>query len=521
MAEKRSPEVERARGAWALLVALALLGACTMDTPSNAGTIRLGTDVDAETLDPRLMRNTTSYRVVNLLYDGLVELDADLKPRPGLAERWESPEPTVWIFHLRPGVLFHDGSRLTAEDVVYTFETILDPAVRARYRSLYEPIASIEAVDSLTVRMELSEPYAPLLAYLDVGIIPKRYVEGGGDLSTAPIGTGPMRLASWARGSEIRLEAFASYWGGAPSVERFTFVVVPDNTARAQAFEAGDLDIIQSPLSPQDIQRLLADGEAVAAISAGIAITYLNFNARAGYLADPQMRRALSMLVDQQAIVGQIYEGVDEIATSLLLPGSWAYTDEVRQPSFDVVAAREMLATMGWHDSDGDGFLDRAGQTLSVELSTHSEDPNRMQAAEFIQSVFRENGIDAGLSIVSWPAFFADVQAGRHEIALLGWTNIVDPDRLMYTQFRTDGDLNYGRYSNPEVDALLALGRATLDRDDRAVAYARVAEILAEEVPYFVLSYQSYQLFHRPGLSLEVDPRGYMRSALGLGPPAS
>jgi len=427
----------------------------------------------------------------------------------------------VWIFHLRSGVNFHDGSPLSAEDVVYTFETILDPAVQARYRSLYEPITSIEVVDSLTVRMELSEPYAPLLSYLDVGIIPKQYVVGGGDLSAAPIGTGPMRLASWARGSEIRLEAFDEYWGGVPGIESFTFVVVPDNTARAQAFEAGDLDVIQSPLSPQDIERLVADDESTSEISTGIAITYLNFNAEAEHLADPRMRRALSMMVDQQAIVGQIYEGVDALATSVLLPGSWAYSHEVRQPEFDVVRGRALLATMGWHDSDGDGFLDRDGRALAVQLTTHSEDPNRMQTAEFIQSVFRQNGVDAGLSIVSWPAFFANVQEGRHEIALLGWTNIVDPDRLLYTQFLTDGDLNYGRYSNPEVDVLLARGRGTLDRVDRAVAYRRIAEILAEEVPYFVLSYQSYQLFHRPELVLEVDPRGYMRSALGLRAPAS
>jgi peptide/nickel transport system substrate-binding protein len=467
------------------------------------------------------MRNTTAYRVANLIYDGLVELDGELEPQPGLAQRWEMPEPTVWIFHLRPGVRFHDGSRLTAEDVVYTFETILDPAVQARFRSLYEPIASIEAVDSLTVRMELSEPYAPLLSYLDMGIIPKQYVEGGGDLSTAPVGTGPMQLASWARGTEIRLEAFEGYWGGAPTVEHFTFVIVADNTARAQAFEAGDLDIIQSPLSPQDIERLVADDEWRAVLASGIAITYLNFNASVGLLSDARMRRALAGMVDQQTIVDVIYEGVDEMATSVLLPGSWVFTDRVRQPTFDVTQAGEMLGSMGWHDSDGDGFLDRDGETLIVELSTHAEDPNRIQAAEFMQSVFRKNGVDARLSVVSWPAFFADVQEARHEIALLGWANIVDPDRLLYAQLLTDGDLNYGRYSNAEVDVLLGRGRAVLGRDARAAAYARAAAILAEEVPYFVLSYQGYQAFHRPDVSLHVDPRGYMRSALGLKAPAS
>lgn len=519
MFEKPLTEVRPARGAWSLSLALILAGACWADSPVATVGIRLGTDVDAETLDPRLMRNTTAYRVVNLLFDGLVELDSRLEPQPSLAERWENPEPTVWLFHLRGGVHFHDGSPLTADDVVYTFETILDPSVQARFRSLYEPIVTVEALDSLTVRMELSEPYAPLLAYLDVGIIPKQYVEAGGDLSNAPIGTGPMRLASWARGSEIRLEAFDEYWGGASEVEEFRFVVVPDNTARAQAFEAGDLDIIQSPLSPQDIERLVADEEFAGGLSSGIAITYLNFNTEANRLTDPRMRRALAMMVDQRAIVDQIYEGVDELATSILLPGSWSFTDRVRQPDFDVDGARALLVAMGWSDSDGDGFLDRNGETLSIGLSTHSEDPNRVQAAEYMQAVFRENGVDASLSIVSWPAFFVDVQESRHEIALLGWTNIVDPDRVMYAQFLTDGDLNYSKYSNAEVDTLLAHGRAALDRTDRKVAYTRVAQVLADEVPYYVLSYQSYQLFHRADLSLRADPRGFMRSVLGLKAP--
>lgn len=493
-----------------------LVGGCAAEVPPHPAAVRLGADVDAETLDPRLMRNTTAYRVNNLLYDGLVELDADLTARPGLAESWETPEPTVWIFHLRDGVRFHDGTALSAEDVVYTFETILDPTLRARFRSLYEPMRKIEATDRLTVRIELSEPYAPLLRYLDVGIVPKSYVEAGGDLSTRPVGTGPMKLVEWARGSRIVLEAFEDYWGGKPRVERFEFVIVGDNTARAQAFEAGDLDVIQSPLSPQDIRRLSSDRGFSGSEVEGLGITYLNFNSAAPHLRDPAMRRALAMLVDQETIVNTIYEGVDRVATSILLPSSWTYTDSIRQPTFDPGAARDALAALGWRDRDGDGMLDRGGERLTVELSTHSEDPNRIQTLEFIQSVFRENGVDARLSLADWPAFFARVQGGQHQIALLGWTNIVDPDRLMYAQLRSGGDLNYGGYANAEVDVLLQRGRAGSDPSVRGDAYRAAAAIIARELPYFVISYQDYQVFHADHLTLEANARGLMRSVIGF-----
>jgi peptide/nickel transport system substrate-binding protein len=492
------------------------LTACSADLSPPAAASRLGTDVDAGTLDPRLMRNTTAYRVNNLIYDGLVRLDADLSPVPGLAHSWENSDPTTWIFHLRDGVRFHDGTLLTAEDVVFTYRTILDPGLRSPFRPLLLPIRHVEAVDGRTVRLELSEPYAPLLSYLDAGIVSQAYVEGGGDPATEPMGTGPMRLLSWQRGSRITLEAFAEHWAGAPAVQRFEFVVVADNTARAQAFEAGDLDIIQSPLSPQDVRRLEADDRFHHTIVPGLAITYLNVNTRAPTLSDPALRLALGMLVDRETIVNEIYEGVDRVASSILLPSSWAYSPEIRQPHFDPDSARQMLAELGWADTDGDAVLDRDGQPLTIELSTHSEDPNRIQAAEFMQTGFRQHGIDARVAISDWPAFFASVQAGRHEIALLGWTQIVDPDRLMYGQFTTGGALNYGGYSNVAVDSLLTLGRSSMDEEARRGAYQAAAEILANELPFLVISYQDYQVFHRPEITLEADVRGMMRSAIGL-----
>ena len=497
-----------------VIIATAAALAVTAGTVS-AQTIRLGADVDAGTLDPRIMRDTTAYRVNNLLYDGLVQLNSDLQPVPDLAESWTNPEPTVWIFNLREGVRFHDGSKLTADDVVFTFETILDPELKARFRSLFTPIDSIEAVDARTVRITLKEPYAPLLSYLDMGIVPRAYVEGGADLSSEPVGTGPLMLAGWERGSRIILEPFADHWSDGANVDGFEFVVVGDNTARAQAFEAGDLDIIQSPLSPQDIGRLVADDRFGNAVMGGLGITYLNINVSNPLLADAGLRRALSMLVDQDTIVNQIYEGVDQVATSILLPSSWAYDASITQPGFDPEGAAAVFAESGWTDSDGDGMLDKDGSKLSLVLSTHSEDPNRIQALEYIQAIMLQNGVDASISIADWPAFSAGVRGGEHQIALLGWLNIVDPDRLMYAQFHSSGTLNWGGYSNAEVDALLETGRSSVDIGDRTAAYRAAAAIIAAELPYFVIAYQGYQVFHNDGVSLQPDARGMMRSAIG------
>ncbi|MGO4837748.1 ABC transporter substrate-binding protein, partial [Rhizobiaceae sp. 2RAB30] len=249
---------------------------------------------------------------------------------------------------------------------------------------LYTPIASVEAVDPQTVKFTLKSPYAPLLSYLDIGIVPKALVEGGTDIALKPIGAGPMKLVSWNRGSEIVLAANDQYWRGAPKIGDVTVKVIGDNSARAQAFEAGDLDVIQSPLSPQDIERLKGDSRFGNVITSGLGVNYLNFNTKDPLLADPRMRQAFSMLVDQQTIVNDIYQGVDQVAHSIILPSSWAYSDKISQPTFNVEGAVALFKEAGWTDSNGDGVLDKDGKDLAVTLATHSEDPNRVQTIEFM-----------------------------------------------------------------------------------------------------------------------------------------
>ena len=482
-------------------------------------TLVVGMDVDAGTLDPRLMRDTTASRTNDLIYSGLVHITNNLEAVPDLAESWESPDPQTVIFKLRPDLKFSDGSALTADDVVFTYTTLLDPDFNAPQRALYTPITAIEAVDAQTVKFSLSAPYAPLLSYLDLGIVSKALVEAGHDIALNPVGAGPMKLESWNRGSEITLVKNENFWGADPAFEKISLKIIGDNSARSQAFEAGDLDVIQSPLPPQDIERLKNDDRFGNVIMAGLGVTYVNFNANDPLLADPKMRQAFSMLIDQETIVNDIFQGVDEVATSIILPSSWAYSADIVQPTFDVEGAVALFNELGWSDTNGDGYLDKDGKALEVVLSTHSEDTNRVQTVEFLQAMFEMAGVKAVAQISDWPSFSTNyVQQGKHQIALLGWLNIVDPDRLMFAQLSTGGPTNWGGYSNPEVDALLQEGRSTLDQAGRAAAYQKAAAILAEELPYYIVSAQGYQLFYSKDLPVEVQatPRGNLRGLIGL-----
>lgn len=502
----------RHRSAAALTtVALTTLLSCESAAPAD--TVRVGTDVDAESLDPRLQRNTTGYRVVNLIYDGLVLLDTALQPQPDLAASWEESTPTEWIFHLRPHVRFHDGEPLTADDVVFTYRTVLDPALRSPVRTLYTPIQHVDAPNDSTVHFTLRQPYAPFLTYLELGIVPQHLAESGHDLGVSPVGTGPYRMVRWDRGSRIVLTANDDHWAGRPTIPTVDVIVVPDNTARAQAFEAGDLDIIQSPLAPQDIQRLRSDDRFRSRIQPGTAITYFNFNTTTPVLSDPDVRRALAMLIDQRTIIDRIYEGTDTVAFSIFPPTSWAYSPHVWQPSYDPDAADRVLADAGWADHDEDGILDRAGQRLEFRLGTHAEDVNRIQTVEFVQHTLAQHGITANVEISDWASFSVRRDAGDYDVILLGWTQILDPDRVTFEQLHSSGGLNWGGYRNARLDELLARGRATERRADRLPLYREAAEIIARDVPYYILSYQEYQVFYDPRLvGFVPNPRGMLRS---------
>jgi peptide/nickel transport system substrate-binding protein len=473
--------------------------------------VRVGMDVDAGTLDPRLMSDTTAYRVTGLIYDGLVELDGHLQPQPALATSWEQKSPTVWVFHLRQGVKFQDGTPFTAADVVYTYQTILDPSFKAPQRPLYAPIAKVEALDDHTVQFTLSAPYAPLLSYLDMGIVPQHLAQADPTaVAQHPVGTGPFQFVSWDKNSKIVLKANPNWWGGPISVPGVEIDVIPDNTARAAALEAGNVDMVMSPLSPDDVSRMASERGITETKMPGLGFTFFTMNTKDPLLSDVNVRQAIAHLIDQQTIISQIYKGIDTPATSALLPSYPAYSADIRQPTYDPAKAEQILQSDGWQKTGGVWTKD--GKPMNLTISTHSEDPNRVQTVEYLQNQFTKFGIPTKVNIHDWPAFFASIQAGDYQIGMLGGLNLINADRALYSAFHTGG-ADYSRYSNPQVDRWLDQGRQSADPQTQITAYRNVAQQLAQDVPYYFLSYQGYQVAVSDRLTGYVpNPRGDLRS---------
>jgi peptide/nickel transport system substrate-binding protein len=478
---------------------------------SSRDEIRVGLDVDAGTMDPRLARDTSARRVVEIAFDGLVNLNASLEPEPALAKSWENPDDVTWVFHLRDNVTFHDGTPFTAKDVKFTYDTILDENFNAPYRSLYTPIQSVEVIDDHTVKFTLNQPYAPLLAYLNLGIVPEHLARNEGFASN-PVGTGPYKLVKWNKNNKIEFAVNENHWAGEPKTAKVVYFIIPDNTTRVAALEAGDVDLVHSPLSPQDIQRLKGDNRFVVEETSGLGFTYLNFNQQSEILSDLTVRKAIAHLINKQSISRDIYQGMDKEGTSPIIPPSWAFSDQVTDYPYDIEKAKQLFADAGWTDSNGDGILDKNGKKMTIELSTHTEDPNRIQTVEFLQYELSGVGIDVQVSTTEWPTFSTGLINNSFDIALVGWLGLVDPDRAMYNQFHSEGGNNYGKYSNARVDELLEQGRTTLNQQKRADIYQEAAQIINDEVAYNVVLYQGYIVMHSKNLEgFELHPSGELR----------
>ncbi|MDR1322167.1 MAG: ABC transporter substrate-binding protein [Gracilibacteraceae bacterium] len=511
--------------AWILCLAGVLLLAAACGTPAPANppaseggapaqqVLRFGLDVDPETLDPRHARDVSALRVFELCGDGLIQLNEKLEALPSLAESWENPDELTWVFHLRQGVKFHDGSDLTAEDVKYTYDTIRDPAFGAVYAANYASIKEVVAEDDYTVRFDLNEPYSPILANnMELTIVPAE-ADSIADFAAKPIGTGPFIMMEWAKNEKILFEANPDYWGGSPALQRVEFYTIPSNDTRVSALEAGDVDFVHTPLTPQDVDRIKGDARFQVDELTGLGITFAAFNHNSPVLADRQTRVGLSHFLDKEVMARELSQGLELPGESILVPNTWFYSDEVKSFPYDPEQGKAILAEAGWTDTDGDGVLDKDGQKLTVRLSTYTQDDLKMQYVEYMQNLFAQGGVDARVVTNEWPTFIADVQAGNYDIAVFGMLNLFDPDKYMYSYLRSTAGSNWGGFSSTEFDALVEEARTVSGEAERRDLYVQAAAINNAEVMHNVLVYQGYVAMYNNKIQGYVPhARGSIRS---------
>ncbi len=465
--------------------------------PAYGDTIIMGTIGDASNLLPVLAADASSSEINARVYSGLVRYDKNLEIEGDLAESWEiSDDNLTFTFHLRRDVRFHDGAPFTAEDVLFTFQTYIDPTVPTAYGERYRQVETAEVIDPYTFRVTYREPLSTALISWGFGIMPKHLLEGvditQSPLQRAPIGTGPYRFVEWRAGERIVLEANHDYWEGRPYIHRILYRIIPDLSTMFLELQGGGLDYMGlTPLQYARQTDTLAFQRRFNKFRyPSFAYTYLGYNLRRPMFADVRVRQALSYAINEQELIDGVLLGLGQPANGPFKPDTWVHNPNVRTYEYNPQKALELLAEAGWTDSTGDGWLDKDGQRFSFVIMTNQGNDQRIKSGEIIQRRLREVGIDVRLRVMEWASFLKEfVNPGNFDAIIMGWTIPIDPDPfdVWHSSKTRPGELNFIGFNNPEVDALLERGRRTLDQDERARIYHRFQEILAEEQPYTFL----------------------------------
>ena len=463
-------------------------------------------------LDPRVGIDGQSERIDSLIFDFLLTRGDNLDVAPGLAERWEVPDPLTFIFHLHRGVRFHDGRTLTARDVKWTFDSLLSGKIRSPRAAAYRFVDHIDAPDDYAVIFHLKEPDTPLLWNLSTGAVGIVPWGSGSEISAHPIGSGPFRFVSAETDKEVMVERNDDYWGEKAKLPRVRFAVVPDATTRALELRKGSADATINALTPDTVLTLEREPTLAVERAPGTVLAYLGFNLREPILKNVQVRQAIAYALDRQPMIEYLWRGQAKPARSILPPQSWAYNGEVRQYNHDPARARALL--------DAAGYPAMNGVRFHIAMKTSTDENTRLMVA-VMQQQLREVGIALDIRSFEFGTFFADVTHGAFQLYGLRWIGgNEDPDIFEYAfhsaKFPPNG-ANRGYYSNSRVDALIDAARRAVDPGARKLIYGEVQNILAEELPSINLWYLDNVLVHNKRVAnLKLNPAGnydFLRTA--------
>ena len=488
-----------------LALAEVSLSGCSSRNPSDPSSLTFLIESSPTNLDPRFATDSQSQRIDGLLFSGLLERDNQMNFHGDLAESWSTPDPLTYVFHLRHGVRFHDGRALTVTDVKATFEFIMNPANKSPKRGALRMVNSIETPDEATVIFHLSQPFASFSLNLipsAIGIVP---ANAGADFSRHPIGSGPFRFVQQSQDEEVVVERSPEYFRDAPRIPRVRFRVVPDGVVRALELRKGSADLEMSSLSPDIIPVLARQPDLAVTDRPGTNLTYLGFNLEDPVLSHREVRQALALATDREALIRYLLHGQAKLAAGVLPPDHWAAEPNVAPYPYDPARAEQLLDAAGFPRKQD-------GVRLQLTLKCSTEEQARLIGAA-LQEQWRRVGIQLELRPLELATLFSDVAKGNFQITYQRWVGAnTDPDFFEYAfsskRFPPEG-ANRGHYRNSRIDALTDQIRVEMNQEKRKALCSEVQKILADDLPYLPMWFNDVVSVHRRSLgTLELPSTG-------------
>lgn len=466
-----------------LVLAMGVLSGCgSKESETKEGKTLVYGSSDYTAINPALYEHG---EINSLIFLGLTTHNEKDEVAPGAAEKWSFDKKTnTYGFTLRDGLTFHDGEPMTAEDVKFTLEAIMDPKNGSENASNYEDIKKIKVVDDKNIEIVLKAPNVAMLDYLTMGILPKHLLEGK-DLTTDqfnqnPVGAGPYKLTGWDKGQSITLEKFDGFYLGSPKIDNVIFKIVEDSDAKALQLKSGELDFAQiTPKAMKDFEDQKDFSTYVMKTADYRGIMY-NFN-NTLFKQNRELPAALSYAIDRQAMIDSVLLGHGQMAYSPLQAGPYN-NDKIEKYNYKPEKTTALLEKAGWK-KNSDGIYEKNGQKLAFSITCSQGDQVRVDMANICAQNLKAVGADVTVEVP------AEIDWGGQAANLIGWGSPFDPDDHTYKVFGTEKGANYNSYSNDKVDKLLQEAREKEDKADRLPLYQEFQEELANDPAYTFIAY--------------------------------
>jgi len=467
-----------------------LLAACSSNNNTNEksegtskgvsgnenATIILGIKNPIETLDPANHRDRVTESVVRNIFDGLVTLDGNGDVQPLIAESWENPIPTEWVFKIREDVKFHDGSDLTADDVVFTFNRIITEGAMggdsSPRKGLLGTMIGATKEDDYTVKFTFESPWPIFLKMLPhQQIVSKNYIEKVGDeeFRKNPIGSGPFKFVEAKLDERIVLERFEDYYGNVAKVKNLVFDVIPETSSRVAALQAGEVQRIHA-VTPSLAEELKKSKDIVVKSVNGTRVGMIEMNNQSKPFEDVNVRKAMNHAIDMDKVVNSLFGEYGVRLAGSMLPGSFSENTDLKPYAYDPEKAKKLLKDAGYEE----GF--------SLVIDTIDE---HKEIAEAVASELRKINIDAKTRIWDIGVLKDLLLNGERQMSVMDWGNsTMDPYDILNPKLKTGDRGNYSLYSNEKVDELLVNGEIELDEGKREEIYKEAQQIIYDDAPW-------------------------------------
>jgi peptide/nickel transport system substrate-binding protein len=509
------------RSLGALILAVAMTGVYAAG--AGAADLVFGRATEQSSIDPHFSQTGPNDATATAMFDRLLWSDAQLQSQPALALSWRAVDPLTWEIKLRPGVKFQDGTPFTAADVAYSLDRVRHIVNSpAPWTHAVTNVASIEIPDPLTLLVHTPSPTPLLIEQIGlISILPAKLGPSVGNEAfnsgAAAIGTGPYRFRSWTPNDRLELEANPAYWGGTPEFQHVTIRFLPNSAARSAALLSGQVDLIDA-VTPADAVELARAKDITIYSSATNRIIYLAVDAARDVspfvtgpdgkplahnpLRDVRVRRALSMMINRDAIATRALSGAAVPAGQLVPEGEGGYSPNLKPMPFDLAGAKALLAQAGYPD----GF----GLTIHSSADRY---PNDAQVAQAVGQMFARGGIRVtGVEALPYNVFAPAATNRTYSLFLFGWSsgssNAAEGLRSILATFDPTnglGALNRTRYSNPQFDKTLASAMAEFDEAKRNALLAQATEIAMQDQAMLPLYWQKAIWAARPGVRFEAN----------------